>query len=415
MRSKTKIDEGPEASLSVESQVYLRQRPKSERASLGQFLTPRLLREELVAQIPLRQGMRVLDPGVGTGEFLRTCLKYCDDLEVAGWDVDPPALEVAKTLVPRASLELRSALDEWQGENFDVVIGNPPYFEMRNLSPELKRSFQNVISGRPNIFALFFDAAFRVLKVGGYLGFVVPPSMNNGAYFERLREFILANFSIEFLKVFDDPFLFDDAQTAVQLIVLKKGERSDNHWVDLGKLSGSPARRRVFVGDKTPFTDAFQGMETLYSLGYQAITGSIVWNTRKKDLCRSSGVGTTPLIWAHNISAEVEVVLHEDHPKRPQYIRNVKELRGPAIVVNRITGSVGSGSLRCAFIPEGMEFVGENHVNVIVPRQDCEQKASWQELLAALRDPAINGRVRALTGNTQISATELTNWIPLCL
>ena len=47
--------------------------------------------------------------------------------------------------------------------------------------------------------------------------------MNNGAYFNKLRRFILNNFSIEYLKIFDDPFLFEDVQTAVQLIVLRKG------------------------------------------------------------------------------------------------------------------------------------------------------------------------------------------------
>jgi len=88
-------------------------------------------------------------------------------------------------------------------------------------------------------------------------------------------------------------------------------------------------------------------------------------------------------------------------------------LVGPAIVVNRITGSVGSGSLRCALIPEGMEYVAENHVNVIIPRQGADQLATLDEVLNALRSPNINERVRLLTGNTQISATELTHWIPL--
>jgi hypothetical protein len=86
---------------------------------------------------------------------------------------------------------------------------------------------------------------------------------------------------------------------------------------------------------------------------------------------------------------------------------------GPAIVVNRITGSVGSGSLRCAMIPNGMDFVGENHVNVIVPQPEREQLVDWDLLLSALRKPEINERIRLLTGNTQVSATELTNWIPL--
>lgn len=398
--------------LSVE---YLRGRPKSERSSLGQFLTPRELRESLVSRIPLESGMRVLDPGVGTGEFLKTCSEFSDGLLLHGWDIDKPVLEVAQQLIPDAKLENRSALDTWQGEQFDVVVGNPPYYEMRGINPSLRKDFARVISGRPNIFALFFEAGWRVLKPGGYLGYVVPPSMNNGAYFERLREFLLDQFSIEYFKVFDDPNLFEEVQTAVQLIVLRKGHSSDRNWIDLGEISGSPISRKVFVENPEAFRELFFGKSTIYSLGYQAVTGTVVWNTRKSDLRAIPEVGVVPLIWAHNISLSREILLNEEHPKRPQYVLESRTQTGPAIVVNRITGTVGSGSLRCALVPPGMKFVGENHVNVIVPRKDVDQKASWSDLLDALRAPGVNQRVRFLTGNTQISATELTNWIPLDL
>ena len=415
MKTKTLTSgESPELSdLSPESVAYLKRRPKSERSPLGQFLTPRSLREELVGQVPLAPGMRVLDPGVGTGEFLKTCLEHCSLISTTGWDVDPAALEVAKNLVPSAQLHQRSALEKWDGEPFDVVIGNPPYFEMRDLDPDTRSEFRNVISGRPNIFSLFFEAGFRVLKDGGYLAYVVPPSMNNGAYFDRLRDFILKHFSIEFFRVFDNPFLFEDAQTAVQLIVLKKGSSSNRYWLDLGDASGSPKKRKVFVENKEEFLERFKGKPTLYKLGYQAITGSVVWNTRKQDLRRHREDGSVPLIWAHNIGEGREISLQDDHPKRPQYVNHSRPQLGPAIVVNRITGSVGSGSLRCAVVPEGMEYVAENHVNVIIPRQDADQHATWDEILDALRSPNINERVRLLTGNTQISATELTHWIPL--
>lgn len=414
MNDKPKADEFPEyRALSEESVEYLRTRPKVERSPLGQFLTPRVLREALVSNVPLTSGMRVLDPGVGTGEFLKTCSETCSGLDLTGWDIDEQALNVARRLVPYATLIRRSALTQWEGQNFDVVIGNPPYFEIRDLETSLRNEFADVIGGRPNIFSLFFKAGWRVLKEGGFLAYVVPPSMNNGAYFDRLRTFILSNFSIDFLEVYESPFLFEDAQTAVQLIVLRKGRGNERHWVDLGRLSNSPVGRKVFVSDSDEFAREFAGRPTLYHLGYKAVTGSVVWNMRRDDLSRSPRDGTVPLIWAHNISEAEHVVLYEDHPKKPQHVFESKFLVGPAIVVNRITGSVGSGSLRCALVPPGAQFVGENHVNVIVKRDDADQQVGWHELLAALRSPGINGRVRQLTGNTQISATELTNWIPL--
>jgi hypothetical protein len=88
-------------------------------------------------------------------------------------------------------------------------------------------------------------------------------------------------------------------------------------------------------------------------------------------------------------------------------------LVGPAIVVNRITGSVGQGSLRCALIPKGFKYIGENHVNVITKRKDMTPLINLEEVLKLLRKSGINEKVQKLTGNTQISCVELTHFLPL--
>ena len=59
---------------------YLRNRPKEERSPLGQFITPKSLRDALLDQIKLSDGMKVLDPGVGTGEFLYSCNTHANNL-----------------------------------------------------------------------------------------------------------------------------------------------------------------------------------------------------------------------------------------------------------------------------------------------------------------------------------------------
>ena len=80
---------------------------------------------------------------------------------------------------------------------------------------------------------------------------------------------------------------------------------------------------------------------------------------------------------------------------------------------NRIVGAVGSGDLRCALVPEKMKFVAENHVNVIRQHNNFQPRISWRELLAKLRAPDISEKIRVLTGNTQVSATELTHLLPI--
>lgn len=392
---------------------YLRSRPKEERSPIGQFITPRKLREALVREMQLESGMRVLDPGVGTGEFLATCSEFADNLTLEGWDIDHKASEVAKLLVPDAKIRVLSALEQDWSEDFDVVIGNPPYFEMQKLESGLRSKFQDVIGGRPNIFSLFFMVGLGALKRGGRLGYVVPPSMNNGAFFAKLRKYISETSSIEFLKVFDNSKLFVDAQTAVQLIVLKKGEPSEKFILDLGKLGKTGVERKIFVESPKDYAQEFENRSTLWNLGYEANTGTLVWNQHKEDLRTSLEKNCVPLIWAHNITEVREIQINEGHPKKPQYVKSSSFLTGPAIIVNRITGGVGQGSLRCAIVPDGMKFLGENHVNVIRKRKGFKQAVDWDQLLDLLRSPGINSRIQKLTGNTQISCVELTHFVPL--
>jgi len=374
----------------------------------GQFMTPRFLRDRLLDNVPLFREMRVLDPGVGTGEFLRAVLDREPSARVVGWDIDGDLLTVARKLVPEASLERRSALEPYVGEPFDLVIGNPPYFQFR-APLEMRKYFAQVISGRPNIFALFFQAGLQTLADGGYLAYVVPPSMNNGAYFERLREYIVERAAIEYLEVFAQQNLFEQAQTSVQLIVLRTGELSDRHVFT--RMSGDGFRRTIFSTAPHLLEASFEGRRTLYELGYEAVTGTVVWNQHRGALRQRQERDAVPLIWAHNIR-DGDIAL-SSRPGRPQYVIVDRYVTGPAIVVNRIVGAVGAGELRCARIPDGMPFVGENHVNVVRPRRGWPQAITWSQLLDALRHPYVGERIRLLTGNTQISATELTHLIPL--
>ena len=227
------------------------------RKKLGQYMTPGRLRERLLDQCDLRPGMRVLDPGVGTGEFLLSVLAREPSAQVFGWDVDADILSVASNLVPQAQLDTRSALTPYLGEPFDLVIGNPPYFQFQ-ASKEQRRHFARVISGRVNIFALFFQVGLEVLSHGGQLAFVVPPSMNNGAYFESLRNYILDYGSVDFLEVQSDDSLFQDAQTPVQLIVIRKGSKDTGKHTYLHTDTYSGFRRTMFFQEPERITRLFR-------------------------------------------------------------------------------------------------------------------------------------------------------------
>jgi adenine-specific DNA-methyltransferase len=394
-----------------ETLEWLKNAELANRQALGQYMTPRFLRTYLLDQLALKPGDRVLDPAVGTGEFLRQALDAYPGIQATGWDIDPDVLSVAKTLVPEAKLVCRSGLESYDGEKFDFVIGNPPYFEMK-LDEAQQKMFAPVIAGRPNIYALFFKVGLDALNDGGLLAFVVPPSMNAGAYFKNLRKYLTEENHLVSLRVFNDSSMFHDAQTSVQIIVVRKGTgKSNNTFLVEGENSNVSSL--IFCEDPNEFRELYKDSVSLNSLGYEAVTGTTVWNQHKDKLTNLEDETTVPLLYARNITEDgIALILEE---RRPQFIRGGKTFSGPAIVVNRIIGGVGKGQIKSALLPIDYIFAAENHLNVIRPVSGREQKISLEKLFDVVNQPDIILKARTLTGNTQLSANEWNHLIPLSL
>jgi adenine-specific DNA-methyltransferase len=397
--------------FSIQTLDWLKSADLKERQSLGQYMTPRFLRSYLLDQLEIAPGSRVLDPAVGTGEFLRQAADRFPGSEVVGWDIDEKILKVAKTLVPEADLVCRSGLDDFEGEKFDFVIGNPPYFEMK-LQPELREKFRHVVSGRANIYSLFFQVGMDALKVGGTLAYVVPPSMNAGAYFKKLRQFLTLENHLVSLKIFAQSDHFVDAQTSVQVIVVRKGPGKSNHVFSI-KDNESGKESSIFCERPSDLKRLYKDSVSLFSLGYEAVTGTTVWNQHKGSLTNEADGGTIPLLYARNI-VEGAVVLGTD-PRRPQFIRGGRAMTGPAIIVNRIIGGVGKGTVKAGLVPRGFVFAAENHLNVIRPIYGRNQTIPLKALFDVVADSETAAKARLLTGNTQLSASEWTYLIPFVI
>ena len=145
---------------------YIKETDLNYRKSLGQYFTPKSIREMLLSKLPntIRKP-KVLDPGCGTGEFLITAKKYFKDSELYGWDIDKKLVDITKQVAPEAHLKNTDALLSQDYDKYDFVIGNPPYYEF-SPSEEIKKKFIAVINGRVNIFNLFIYQGIRWLKEG---------------------------------------------------------------------------------------------------------------------------------------------------------------------------------------------------------------------------------------------------------
>lgn len=394
---------------------YMEETDIHYRKSKGQYFTPKSIREQLLSHLPNKiKKPKVLDPGCGTGEFLITAKNYFKNPELYGWDIDSRLVELAKKIVPYAKFKVADALKEEITGYYDFVIGNPPYYE---FSPDktIRERFKNIINGRVNIFSLFIQLGLELLKEGGYLAYVLPPSMNNGAYFSKLRKFIVGNSNVEYLKILENSALFHKALQMTMLLVLRKGKNKGDYLFEKNGI-------QIFSENPEYLKKAFEGKACLYDLGFRVKTGRLVWNQNKEFLTNEPKEGI-PLIWAHNITSKGLRMSTEF--KKPQYVKINDYDSGPAIVVNRITGAANSAKLKAAIIPEKMKFIGENHVNVIFPPKKEGQSdlfrtterrgkgITLEGVLMQLRSEEKLKIIRKITGNTQVSKTELEKLFPI--
>ncbi|HMF31478.1 MAG TPA: N-6 DNA methylase [Candidatus Lokiarchaeia archaeon] len=74
----------------------------------------------------------------------------------------------------------RCGMGDSESEAYDLIIGNPPYVFLRNLSPIEKDSFRGrykTTSKQFDTYGIFVEQALAALATGGLLSFVVPDSI----------------------------------------------------------------------------------------------------------------------------------------------------------------------------------------------------------------------------------------------
>lgn len=390
-----------------ESINYLKNTDIKKRKKLGQYFTPKSIRELLLSKLPKKDNADILDPACGSGEFLLSCKKYFKNPILYGFDIDKKLINIASKLVKNASIKNFDFLNiDINKKKYDYIIGNPPYFELK-LNEEIKKKYFGIIKGRVNIFSLFIKTGLDLLKDGGYLAYVVPPSMNNGAYFSKLREYIIKNSSLEYLHIIDGADNFHLANQKVMLIILKKtnSKKSSKY---IFKKNGIT----IFTEDKNFLNKSYKNTVSLKDIGYTVKTGSIIWNEHKEKLTNDKN-NSTLLIWASNINNGKIIIGYTKG--KPQYIKNISNdliIKSRVVVVNRITGSSKDINIKAAIVNE-KEFVCENHVNVIYMSKNANCNYSLEDILKALQDKTNIKVMRLISGNTQISKTELERLFPI--
>ena len=111
---------------------------------------------------------------------------------------------------------------------FDAVVGNPPYLRIQGLQENYNNQIDYYIKKydsavkRFDLYLLFIEQAFKLLREQGRLGFICPHKFVNSDFGSGLRSFLARNSAIEKFISFGNNLVFDQASTYTGLLFLQK-------------------------------------------------------------------------------------------------------------------------------------------------------------------------------------------------
>jgi hypothetical protein len=143
---------------------------------------------------------------------------------------------------------------------FDAVIGNPPYLRIQGLQEYygdqidyFAKNYQSAVK-RFDLYLLFAEKGYNLLKKGGRLGFICPHKFLNSDFGSGLREFFIKNSALESFISFGNNLVFRQASTYTGILILKKDSNSSFTYYEFSDMpiSELPAQLAALV--KESFT-----------------------------------------------------------------------------------------------------------------------------------------------------------------
>lgn len=216
--------------------------------------------------------LKIIDPACGCGNFIIPCFKYLKDLysvnltkinafsklelksehiskhiienNLFGFDIDEFAIKVLmidlfaiSEYVNPNNFSKQDFLIQKNDENYDIILGNPPYIGFKNLEKDyyrsLKELYMNLYKDKGDISYCFFGAALNSLKSNGKLSFITSRYFIESPSGEALRRFLKDNCKINSIVDFYGIRPFKN--TGVDPVIILASKENTRYSVEVKK------------------------------------------------------------------------------------------------------------------------------------------------------------------------------------
>ena len=464
--------------------TYANQVSQKHKKDNGQFLTPTPIAQLMASFCEYtKSSIRILDPGCGTAILSCTLIEKIVErnseieiitLEVYETDskiipftqeslnylkkwllskeikfqfvlhIQDFILENASILNPNTELSLFET-DNVIINLYDIIISNPPYFK---LSKDDKRTIvaQKLVSGQPNIYALFMGIAAKLLTDNGELIFITPRSFASGNYFKAFRQLFFNTVQLQRIHLFNSRKETFDRDKVLQETVIIKARREKIDPLKEVIVSSSAGIKDIY----NPSINSFQADE-LISLHSKEIILHLptsnkeekilnlisTWNSKLIDydinistgpvvsfraenfiqsIYENGTVFLAPLFWLHNVNKMV-LEWPKQFKEKGQYIR-IEESSRSLLIPNKnyiflrrfSTKDDKSRLIAAPYFCNYFEsdLIGvENKVNYLYRKKGHLERTETVGLCALLNSELFDTYFRIFNGNVNVSATEL--------
>lgn len=167
--------------------------------------------------------------------------------------------------------------DVFEKGGFDIVIGNPPYVDIKALESEVvKYLFKHfkTTKNRINLYAVFTEFSFFLLKNKGVLSFIIPNSILLNSSYSKLRK-LLVDSVIEIIKLPDSVFVNASVETIIISVLNDKIKRpitgscyKHNEKIDFESLNLNNFQRGFWKNDIDNKFNIFISKEKQNTINY---------------------------------------------------------------------------------------------------------------------------------------------------